>query len=453
MRSMLLLLLIPSTFHAADTLPASRFALGQEETIIFVGDSITQGPIEERDGKLFTRNGFYVLYVENYLVTRFPDRKFRIVNSGRSSETLSGLSEAHHPGPRPCLFDRFAKDVADFAPTRVVSCYGINDGIYHPCSEGRFAKYQDGVKRLTKLVREDLQAQLLLMTPPLYDSKNPGQPDARPDETYGYKQPFADYDQVMTKYSAWLMTQAKEGVAVADVHSRMVANQKARRLETPGLRLSADGIHPTETGHVIMAMAVLQAWNAPAIVDEVHLDANTKNAVAGTVKDVIVRDGEVAFHWKSKLPMPLNHNRKDSGQRGWWDPKSLAIEKFSESLNRHTLKATGLVSERYQLLANDTEIGVFSRNELEAGLDLTKLDAFPTTARSDQVRELVMRRRKLGFDDLRKTLPKNLDPKREETRKRRMELDQQLHDLCQPMELRIRLLAVRIEQSGSPTVD
>jgi hypothetical protein len=70
------------------------------------------------------------------------------------------------------------------------------------------------------------------------------------------------------------------------------------------------------------------------------------------------------------------------------------------------------------------------------------LDTFPTTARSNQVRELVMRRRKLGFDDLRKTPPKNPDPKREETRKQRSELDQQMHDLCQPMELRIRLLAI-----------
>ncbi len=436
-----LLLLLPGVALADEQGPP--FALGTDETIVFVGDSITQGPIEERDGKLFTRNGYYVLYVENYLVTRFPDRKFRIVNSGRSSETLSGLSEAHHPGPRPCLFDRFAKDVADFAPTTVVSCYGINDGIYHPFSDGRLAKYQEGVKRLTKLVREDLKAQLLIMTPPPYDSKNPGQPDVRPEETYGYKQPFADYDQVLDKYSNWLTTTKQHGVIVADVHSRMAAHRLARRKETPGFRLSGDGIHPTETGHVIMAMAVLRAWNAPALVDEAHVDAFAKKSLAGTVKGVVVRDGEIAFDWKSKLPMPLNSNRKDSAQRGWWDPKSLALEKFTESLNRHILKVTNLPAERYRLLANDTEVGSFTQKELEAGLDLTALDAFPTTARSEQVRELVMRRRMLGFNDLRKTPPKNPDPKRHETQKRRMEVDQQLHALCQPMELRIRLLAVR----------
>lgn len=434
-----LLLLVPRVVFAADpSLADARFALRQDETIVFVGDSITQGPIELRNGKLMTKNGFYVLYVENYLVTRFPERTFRVINSGRSSETLSGLSEAHHPGPRPCLFDRFAKDVADFAPTMVVSCYGINDGIYHPFSDGRFAKYQEGVRRLTKLVREDSRSRLLLLTPPLYDSKNPGEPDVRPEETYGYRQPFADYDQVLEKYSAWLLTLREEGVTVADVHSRMVANQQARRLETPGFRLSGDGIHPTETGHVLMAMAVLQAWNAPALVDEAHVDAAAKQARVGQVKNVVVRDGELSFDWTSKLPMPLNPIRKNADQRGCWDSQSLAIEKFSERLNRHVLKVTGLAGDRHRLLANDTEVGTFTREELASGLDLTALAVFPTTARSDQVRELIMRRRMLGFDDLRRTASTNPDPKRLATAQRRRELDQQLHDLCQPIELRIR---------------
>jgi hypothetical protein len=140
--------------------------------------------------------------------------------------------------------------------------------------------------------------------------------------------------------------------------------------------------------------------------------------------------------------MPLAPNRKDSSQRGWWDPKSLAIEKFNESLNRHVLQVTGLAGERYRLLADDVEVGTFARQELHSGLDLTALDAFPTTARSQQVRELVMRRRQLGFDDLRRTPPKNPDPKREETQRRRTELDRQLHDLCRPTDLRIRLVAV-----------
>jgi lysophospholipase L1-like esterase len=389
---------------------AGDFALGEREKIVFVGDSITAA-------------GQYVMYIEGYLVTRFPQRTFDVLNVGRGSETLSNLSEVDHPGRRPCLFTRFDADVADFAPTVVVSCYGINDGIYHPFSEERFKHYQEGVRQLITKVRRDLKARLLLLTPPIYDSRNPGQPDVRPEETYGYKRPFADYDKVLGKYAAWLMTLKEEGVTVGDLHAPMALHLKTRRQDTPTFRMSGDTIHPSSTGHLLMAMAALKAWHAPALVDEARIDAAGKQATAGEVKDLQIQDGAIRFSWTAKVPMPMD---------GSWDANSLALERFTETLNRHRLTVAGLTGARYTLLADDVEVGQFSRQELAAGIDLTALQKFPTTARSQQILPLLRDRRKCGYAVFRKNYSGGADPKR-------AALDERLQALCKPASMAIRI--------------
>jgi lysophospholipase L1-like esterase len=406
----LLLMGVPVLVQAAPQPSAGGFALGERETIVVVGDSITAA-------------GQYVMYIESYLVTRFPQRTIHVINSGRGSETLSNLSELDHPGRRPCLFARFDADVADFTPTVVVSCYGINDGIYHPFSEDRFKNFQEGVGRLILKVRRDRKARLLILTPPVYDSPSAGRPDVRPEATYGYKRPFADYDQVMEKYAEWLMTLKEDGVTVSDLHAPMALHIKTRRLETPAFRMSGDGIHPSSTGHLLMAMAALKAWQAPALVDEACIDAAGGQATAGEVKDLQIQDGAVRFSWTSRVPMPVDAS---------WDAASLALEQFTDTLNRHRLTVAGLTGARYTLFADDVEVGRFSRQELAAGIDLTALEKFPTTARSQKILPLLRERRRLGYAVFRKNYSGDADP-------RRAELDRQLQALCTPVSMTIRI--------------
>jgi len=102
-------------------------------------------------------------------MTRFPDRVFDVVNRGKSSETLSGTSEADHDPPRPNALDRFATDVAALKPQVIVACFGMNDGNYAPFDQERFKKYQAGVRRLMERSRQEAEATLVLLTPPAYD--------------------------------------------------------------------------------------------------------------------------------------------------------------------------------------------------------------------------------------------------------------------------------------------
>lgn len=84
-------------------------------------------------------------------------RHAEIVSMALPSETVSGLSEPGHAGgafPRPCLHDRLDSILSKYAPTLVIACYGMNDGMMQPFSESGFQAYQQGMERLKKRVED-----------------------------------------------------------------------------------------------------------------------------------------------------------------------------------------------------------------------------------------------------------------------------------------------------------
>src|SRR5262245_51688989 len=125
--------LLPTLLFMAAIAPvpgrSEPFRLRPEQRVLFLGDSNTHA-------------GTYVQYLDAYLRCRFPDDRYDLVNLGLPSETVSGLSEPDHPFPRPDLHERLKRALAKTRPSVVVACYGMNDGIYYPFSEERFAKYQ-----------------------------------------------------------------------------------------------------------------------------------------------------------------------------------------------------------------------------------------------------------------------------------------------------------------------
>lgn len=230
-------------------------------TILFLGDSITAA-------------GGYVRVIEAELAKQVPP--WKVINRGLSSETVSNLSEAYHPGRRPCLFARLDKELAEAKPDWVVACYGINDGIYHPYNEKRFAAYQDGIGTLLKKVQAS-GARLVLLTAPPYAKPGPEFPkgtsateaarllakanadadiEAEKDpRKFGYTSPYAYYDNVMARYAKWLLTlNGHNDVHVVDLRTPMLSN--------PGKTHDGDPIHPNNLGHELMAKAFLAQWPA-----------------------------------------------------------------------------------------------------------------------------------------------------------------------------------------------
>lgn len=390
------------------------FFLKGGEKVVFFGDSITQG-------------GHYVTYVEAFLRTRFPDKRFTVVNHGISSETVSGASENDHKPRRPNALDRFERDVLGYKPDVLCACFGMNDGLYSPFDAERFALYQKGIRTLVDGVRGQ-DGRVVLLTPPPFDPyrRKAGDPDAK---EFGYKYPYLNYDEVLARFGQWERSLRSENVTVADVHSLVKSHVAKRRREKVSFFLAGDAVHPNETGHWLMAEAVLLEWNAPAEVDEVVIDARTKEATVGKVEDLEFPKGGLSFSWTSKLPMPISPK---------WDVESLDLERLSERLNRYGLTVTGLEGGEYQVRASMEDepledLAVVTAKQLADGVDLTSLAAFPTVVASRAVLDRLETRNRQIYQAWRKAIAEG------ETRPLEARPDEELEEMCQPHVVRVEL--------------
>ncbi|HEV7401546.1 MAG TPA: SGNH/GDSL hydrolase family protein, partial [Chthoniobacteraceae bacterium] len=211
--------------------------------IVFLGDSITYA-------------GDYVDQFDLFLRAAYPGRRFEVLDLGLPSETVSGLSEEGHAGgkfPRPDLHERLDRVLAKTKPDLVIACYGMNDGIYLPPSPERLQKFQSGVQRLREKVTA-AGAQIVHLTPPVFDAVPLG-PKVSPDGLHG---PFAGYDEVLTQFATWLMSQKAAGWRVIDVHTPMRAELQAKRAADPAFKFAGDGVHANAAGHAIMARALIE---------------------------------------------------------------------------------------------------------------------------------------------------------------------------------------------------
>src|SRR4051812_16640233 len=226
-RNVVLLIFLLQSF----SLRAQPRELAEAKRVLCLGDSITYG-------------GLYIDYLEGFLFTRYPNQRCEFINLGLPSETVSGLSEDGHAGgsfPRPDLHERLARVLEKTRPDTVIACYGMNDGIYLPFADERFAAFTNGILRLRQAVISS-GAKIIHVTPPVFDEargKGPG------------------YARTLDRYSDWLLTQRAAGWDVVDLHRPMDTFLKERRKTDPAFYLAGDGVHAGELGHWIIAKQIL----------------------------------------------------------------------------------------------------------------------------------------------------------------------------------------------------
>ncbi len=229
-----------------------RELLAKSKRVVFLGDSITAA-------------GQYVANFDAWVATELKDKAPKLIDCGLPSETVSGLSEDGHAGgkfPRPDLAERLDRVLKLAKPDLVIACYGINCGIYLPFDESRFEKYQQGMKRLKSAV-EKSGATFVVMTPPFYD-------DLRSPRSFSY-------NEVLDRYSDWLIGQRKEGWTVIDLHGPMSKAIRARRSTDPQFTMQPDGVHPNDAGHWFVAQQLI-LWAG----DQKSADADSpKSMLAG----------------------------------------------------------------------------------------------------------------------------------------------------------------------------
>ena len=223
--------------------------LAPDKRVVFLGDSNTAA-------------GTYVALVEARLRLALGGSVPQILNLGLPSETCSGLSEPDHPFPRPDVHERLDRVLAMCRPDAVVACYGMNDGIYHPLDEARFARYRQGLRRLVERVGEE-GIPLVLLTPPAFDPLPLRDRDRlvpRTGGNFSFITVYEGYASVMQTYADWVGT-LEDGVdQVIDVHDPQRDHLAAMRRSEPGYAMSGDGVHFDRRGHRIVAEEILKGW-------------------------------------------------------------------------------------------------------------------------------------------------------------------------------------------------
>lgn len=221
--------------------------INHAKRIVFLGDSITH-------------SGQYIVYLEAALRETHPETEF--INLGLPSEGCSGLSEPEHPFPRPNVHERLDRVLSKADPDLVFACYGMNDGIYYPFSEERFALYKEGINTLIEKVSKH-GARLILLTPPPFDPfplDNKGKllPSDAPE--FSWKEIYEHYDRdVIAPYGKWILQQNERVYQVIDLHGPVTRIVQEKRKESPTFVLSDDGVHIDHEGHHLLAETIHQA--------------------------------------------------------------------------------------------------------------------------------------------------------------------------------------------------
>ncbi|SHI34566.1 SGNH/GDSL hydrolase family protein [Pseudozobellia thermophila] len=218
-----------------------KFKLKKDMVIGCFGDSITHA-----GGR------GYVEMLQAKFDKERPDLNLRFLNFGKSSETVTGLTEEDHPGPRPYLFERLDEILATNKIDLALFCYGINCGIYGKPSEKLLKSFKIGVYSFLEKLRQKQIGAILLTPPPLALEAAP-LPHLSDDVPYGYKNPYPKYEtEVLMKFKEIVLTmQHPVSKLEIDIHTPLLEKQQ--------VCYDSDPIHPNPIGHQLMADTIFRS--------------------------------------------------------------------------------------------------------------------------------------------------------------------------------------------------
>ena len=239
----------------------------------------------------------------------------------------------------------------------------MNDGIYYPFDEERFKKYQaDYLKLIAEC--EKAKAKVVLMTPAPFDpAPLKDKVLAKGAEKYSWMSPYAGYDdEVLTRYSEWLVTLQKKGYPVANAHTAVLKHLASMRKTEPAYRVSGDGIHPDANGHFVIFRELARALSLSDEGVSAAVDAAKGDSGSPDISSVKVGLRKLEFVWKPLLPLPRDPS---------WNRRLTEVEGAGPA--RLLLTVTGLPAGSHSLYEGDLLIGAASAEEWKKGVDVAVL--------------------------------------------------------------------------------
>ena len=319
---------------AAPSPATARFApvlLGDEETIVFYGDSITE-------------QNLYTAYLETFLLSRFPEKKLAAFNFGWGGDTASGGHK------------RFARDVGPVKPSLVFVNFGMNDGGYKAFDEPTFRNYMAAQRALADDVRAAGARQVLFTTSPIDDV---------------LRRDGGVYNETLSRMAWGVVSLARERqLPVIDLLHPMVEVQRLAKEKSASFTMIPDTVHPDPAGHLVMAYLAMRQIEAPRRVGTIVVDGATVTAEDGaTVANVAAGEGRVDFDLQ--IPFVPFYVPREAR-------RALELVPLEDDLNRFRLRAKAPAgADKLVLSVDGRTLGAFGRAELERGIDLALLDGAP----------------------------------------------------------------------------
>lgn len=317
------------------------------DRVMFVGDSITH-------------IGKYHVFIADYYVTRFPERRITFLNGGLGGDTAS------------LTLKRLESDILAAKPTRVTLMLGMNDAggneLYEGKSQDEIAKSREALFERYKTVLPELVdgirkagIQVTLIAPSPYD------------ETAQLTMPaLRGKNDTLDLFSDFVKDYARlQGLPVIDFHLPMLAlNAKVQEKDPKHSLMGKDRVHPGDDGYLAMAAEFLQSQNVPSRVSDTRVTA---------------KDGstEFEFDYQPKaLPFPLSDTYRQMD----------GLLEFTKRFNRETLAIEGLAPGEYTVEMNGASIGHYDARELSLGINIATNPTTPEQQQATAVSELIHQR-------------------------------------------------------------
>jgi lysophospholipase L1-like esterase len=337
--------LIASSARAQQASSATDFAIVDGDHVVFYGDSIT----EQR---------LYTADLENFILTRFPDRKVLFFHSGVGGDKVSG-------GMYGPIDQRLHRDVFEHKPTVVTIMLGMNDGYYRAFDADIFESYQVGYRLLVNDIQKEFpQARITLIKPSAFD-------DVTRAETF-----VGGYNKVLQRFGVFIGELAAEKhIGLADMNTPLVETLQSAKAKSASLDtlLIPDRIHPGAAIHWVMAEAVLKSWGAKPEVSFVNIEAGVKPAarVSNTsVTELNKSAGNLTWAQTDKsLPLPFGPLDTDPVMQ-----LTMSSSDLISALDMETLRVTSLPPGSYLLKIDGKSVATFSAEQLAATVNLALVE-------------------------------------------------------------------------------
>ena len=369
---MALLVLLTVSGSAAAPLP---FNPQDGETVVFLGDSITH-------------QSLYPQYLENFFITRYPERRIRFRNSGVGGDAAADA------------LARLDDDVAVYKPDYVTLHLGMNDGRYQEFDTDNNATYQSGMSKLLDRI-EAIGAKPILLSPTMFDHHVTRM--RADDETWRFRgKDFSpNYNALLGYFTGWGMeTGSRRGMPVVNWWGPLNRHTTDQRRSNADFNMIWDAIHPNPSGQVIMACEILfqlgiERKGASAITIQKR---GTRWVGSKGVKQLQVNEdaGEITFsHQANSLPWVVPEEHSELALK-WKLPADgrlgFALAKAGHKLSADRLKIAGLPPGSYEISIDGQSIGNWRHVTLGTKIELQANEKTPQFQQALKVAHLNRKR-------------------------------------------------------------